>query len=53
MPDNARKKLLAVQEHEASLSLRWRGEVPDQYTGQKMVELENDSWEIVESKAIA
>ena len=47
-----RTKLLAVQEHEANLYLLWRGEIPEQYTQSKMVELENDFWEIVESRSV-
>ncbi|MFH1024600.1 MAG: hypothetical protein V1809_14560, partial [Planctomycetota bacterium] len=47
LPPALRKNLAVVQEHEASLSLRWKGRVPTGFEEGVLVEVGDDTWEIV------
>ena len=58
VPDALRARLLTVQEHKAYLFLLWHGEVPEQYAEaqpdepMKLVELEDDTWYVAESRTV-
>lgn len=49
LPDEVRLQLLVVQEHEASLALLWRDEVPGRYSAGNTVDVHDDTWDIVVS----
>lgn len=53
LPDDIRSELLVAQEHEASLALLWRGEVPERYAAGKTVDVHNDTWDISSSSGPA
>jgi len=47
LSEAVRAELIVVQEHEASLALLWRGEVPDRYSTGNIVDVHDDTWDIV------
>lgn len=49
LSEAVRAELLVVQEHEASLALLWRDHVPERYAVGKIIDVYDDTWDIVTS----